>query len=314
MSLVSSDPLGPAAADGELELLRASRLGIGLMVGAMACFVFNDALVKYASQTMPAAQLIFVRGLMAVAWILLVARASGASMRIGDLGRGRVALRSTLDALATFAYLLSLFRMPIGNAIAINMASPLFITLLAIVLLRERVGLGQWLAIAAGFAGVLLLVRPATDGFNEFALLCLLGALLHALRDLVTRGIPQSVASITVTLSTATAVTLLAGGATAVQGWEPFGLFEFGLLAGASVFLAGGYYLMIRSTRTGNLSAVAPFRYSALLIARALGWIVWNEAPDPVGWTGIAVLLLAGVYLLRRPAAIPARPRLGGTA
>lgn len=182
------------------------------------------------------------------------------------------------------------------------MASPLFITLLAVVHLRERVGAGQWLAVAVGFGGVLLLVRPSSEGFNAFALLCLFATLLHALRDLLTRGIAASVSSVSVTLATATAVTALAGLATAVQGWQPFGGIEFGLLAGASVFLAGGYHLVVRSTRLGRLSAVAPFRYSALLIALAIGWIVWDEIPDSVGWLGIAMLFAAGLYLLRRQA------------
>lgn len=302
MTTASQSPVQPAGVDTLLAHSHANRRGIAFMVGAMACFVFNDALVKYASQTMPAAQLIFVRGLMAVAWIFAVARATGAVVRLSEMTRGRVAARAVLDALATFAYLLSLFQLPIGNAIAINMASPLFITLLAVLLLRERVGAFHWLAIVAGFGGVLLLIRPTADGFNAFALLCLLATLLHALRDLVTRGIAQSVASITVTLSTAIAVTLLAGVITAIQGWQGFGLFEFALLASASVFLAFGYHLMIRGTRIGQLSAVAPFRYSALLIALMIGWIIWGEVPDPVGWIGIAMLIVAGLYLLRRQA------------
>jgi len=302
MTTASPSPAQPVGVDTLLAHSHANRRGIAFMVGAMACFVFNDALVKYASQTMPAAQLIFVRGLMAVAWIFAVARATGAVVRLSEMTRGRVAARAVLDALATFAYLLSLFQLPIGNAIAINMASPLFITLLAVLLLRERVGALHWFAIVVGFGGVLLLIRPTADGFNAFALLCLLATLLHALRDLVTRGIAQSVASITVTLSTAIAVTLLAGVITSIQGWQGFGLFEFGLLASASVFLAFGYHLMIRGTRIGQLSAVAPFRYSALLIALMIGWIVWGEVPDPVGWIGIAMLIVAGLYLLRRQA------------
>jgi len=306
MSTVSPPPApaaSPAAAPSlaaGADLLRANRAGIGFIVAAMACFVFNDALVKYASQTMPSGQLIFVRGVMAIGWILLVARLTRTPVQPAALGQRPVLVRSVLDAAATFAYLLSLFQMPIGNAIAINMASPLFIALLAVVWLRERVGPAQWAAMLVGFGGVLLLVRPTVDGFNAYALLCLAGALFHALRDFTVRQIPATVSSITITLSTATAVTLVAAAVTSVNGWQPFGAFEFGLLAAASLFLAGGYHLLILATRTGELSAVAPFRYSALLVALTLGWVVWGDVPDAIAWVGIGLLIAAGLYLLRR--------------
>lgn len=300
MSAAPPTPASVAAAATDTGRLHANRAGIGYMVAAMACFVCNDALVKYASQSMPAAQLIFVRGMMTVALIALVARALGSPIRPAAALHRPVALRSAFDAAATFAYLLSLFQMPIGNAIAINMASPIFIALLAVLVLRERVGPGQWMAMLAGFGGVLLLVRPTADGFNAFALLCLAGALLHAMRDLAVRRIPAEVSSVTITLSTALAVTAVAGAATAVLGWRPFGGFEFGLLAAASVFLAAGYHLLILATRVGELSAVAPFRYSGLLVALTIGWAVWGEMPDAIGWAGIGLLIAAGLYLLRR--------------
>lgn len=280
---------------------RENRLGIVMMIAAMTCFILNDALVKYASQSMASAQLIFVRGLLAMGWILVVGRLAGAAIRPAHVAQPRVMARAAVDALATFAYLLALFRMPIGTATAIIMTAPLFITLFAVVFLRERVRLDRWLALFAGFAGVLLLVRPAGGAFDAFALLCLLGSLLHATRDVLTRRIASNVSSLSVTLSTGIAVVLLAGAGTVAQGWRSFGLGEFALLLGASLFLASGYYLMILSTRTGELSAVAPFRYSALLVALVVGWVVWGDLPDVLGWVGIAMLLAAGLYLLRVP-------------
>lgn len=282
------------------RIASANRAGIGFMVAAMTCFVCNDALVKYASQSMPAGQLIFVRGVMTVAWIALLAGATGSPIRPAAMFRGPVIARALFDAAAMFAYLLSLFRMPLGNAIAINMTSPLFITLLAALVLRERVGPGRWLAMLTGFGGVLLLVRPSTEGFNAFALLCLAGAMLHALRDLSVRWIPAEVSATTITMSTALAVVVAAGLVSAWYGWRPLTGFEFGLLAAASLFLAAAYYLLILGTRIGELSAVAPFRYSALLVALVIGRVVWGEMPDPIGWAGIGLLIGAGLYLLRR--------------
>jgi drug/metabolite transporter (DMT)-like permease len=286
----------------------ANRRGIVCMVGAMACFVTNDALVKFASQSMPSAQLIFIRGFMSVLLVLAVAHALGATARMREATRGWVAGRALVDAIATMLYLGSLFHLPIGNATAINLAAPLFMTLFAALFMAERVRGARWLAVGFGFIGVLLVIQPRAEGFNAWALVCLLGTLFHAARDLMTRRIHAGIPSILITLSTAVAVTVLSGVSSLFQGWQPFGLFEFGLLALASVFLTGGYYFIISSMRHGEMTLVAPFRYSGLLFALVLGYLVWGEVPNTLAWFGIALLIASGLYVLvsekrRRPAA-----------
>jgi len=270
------------------------------MSAAMACFIGNDSLVKYASQSMPTAQLIFVRGLMATMLVLAVARALGATRRIGDALQRPVLVRAAVDALATVLYLASLFNLPIANATAINLATPLFITLLAVIFLRENVGWRRWAAIGVGFTGVLMVIQPRAEGFNAFSLLCLAATACHAVRDLLTRRIPPGIPSILITLTTAVAVTMLAGSLSLVEGWRPFGLFELGLLALASMFLAGGYYAIIDAMRHGEVSLVAPFRYTGLLWALLLGFLIWGDAPNALAWGGISLLVGSGLYVLHR--------------
>jgi drug/metabolite transporter (DMT)-like permease len=278
--------------------LAANRRGVLAMSLAMASFVANDALVKYVSQSLPGAQLIFLRGLFATALLLTVAHAMGALPRWRDTLQRPVLRRSALDALATIVYLSALFHLPLGNATAINMATPLFITLFAVLALRERVGAARWTALATGFAGVLLVVQPRADGFNVWALLCVGGTLLHAARDLCTRFIPAQVPSILVTVATAVAVTGLSGVLSLLQGWQPLTGTHLLLLAGASVFLSGGYFLLVHSLRGGEMSVIAPFRYSGLLFALVLGWAVWGDVPNALAWVGIALLVGAGLYVL----------------
>ena len=227
-------------------------------------------------------------------------RSPGGGLRA--LGQRSVLLRATLDALATIAYLTSLFHLPLGNATAINMATPLVISLMAVLWLGELVGAARWVALAAGFAGVLLVVQPRSEGFNAYAWLCLGGTALHALRDMLTRHVPAGVPSLAVTLATAVSVTTLAGAVTLAQGWVPMGLRQLAVLAAAAVFLAAGYHLVIQATRIGELSAVAPFRYSGLLMAVAAGWLVWGDVPNALAWAGIAAIIGSGLYLLRPPA------------
>ncbi len=274
---------------------------------AMASFIANDALVKYVSESLPAAQLIFIRGLFATVLLLAVAQALGLlrSAFGHDPGALRhllhrpVLARSVVDALASLAYLASLFHLPIGNATAISMATPLFITLFAVLAWRERVGAARWLAIAGGFVGVLLIVQPVAAGFNAWALLCLLGTVLQTARDLITRAIPHSVPSVLITVATAVTITVLAGLLTAMQGWQPVTPRQLALLTAASIFLSAAYYLVIVGMRTGEMSVIAPFRYSGLLFALLVGWVVWGDVPNTLAWAGIALLVGAGLYVLR---------------
>jgi drug/metabolite transporter (DMT)-like permease len=282
---------------------QVNRRGILAMSLGMACFVVNDSLTKHVSESLPAGQLIFVRGVFATVLLALVASSLGAWRApqggLRSLAQRPVLLRAGLDAVASLTYLSSLFHLPLGNATAINMATPLVITLMAVLLLGERVTPTRWLAIGAGFAGVLLIVRPTADGFNAWALLCLLGTFLHASRDLMTRKISPQTPAILITLSTAVSVTLLAAVLGAVQGWQPMVWLHFVQLAAASVFLGIGYYLLIVAMRHGEMSLIAPFRYVGLIIALVLGWAVWGDLPDTYAWCGIALLVGAGLQILR---------------
>ncbi|WP_147282957.1 DMT family transporter [Pseudorhodoferax soli] len=276
----------------------ANRRGIWMMVGAMAGFVVNDAIVKHVSEDMPSAQLIFLRGALASLLVLGMALALGARRQLRHALHPRVAARAAVDACATVMYLLSLFHLPLGNATAINLAAPLFMVVFAVWFLKERPGAARWLAVALGFAGVLCVVQPSSEGFNAWALLCLAGTLFHATRDLLTRRIDPAIPSIVVTLSTAVAVTLLSGALSLAQGWQPFTAAQLAWLAGASVFLVAGYFLIIQCMRQGELSLTAPFRYAALLFAVVLGYVVWGDVPDAWAWCGIALLVGSGLYVV----------------
>jgi drug/metabolite transporter (DMT)-like permease len=269
------------------------------MAGAMAAFIANDTLVKYVSQSLPASELIFVRGAFATVLLTVVAGAMGTLRQVPQLAERKVVLRAAFDAFATLVYLSSLFHLPIANATAINMATPLILTLVAVVALRERVGGGRWLAIAAGFTGVLMVVQPSGAAFNGWAVLCLAGTLLHAARDFTTRLIDVRVPSILITLSTAVAVTLLSGAWGLGHAWQPITGPQFGLLAAASVLLSIGYYLLTVSMRAGEMSVVAPFRYSGLLFALVLGYLVWGDVPNALASFGIVLLVGAGIAVLR---------------
>ncbi len=277
-----------------------NRIGIAWMILGMSAFIGNDAIMKAVGERLPAAQMIVVRGAMAIALMLLVAARMGALDRIRDVARGWVLLRASCEGVGTVLYLAALFHLPLANITAINLSSPLFIVVLAKVFLQERVDRARWLAIALGFAGVLLVVQPAADGFNVYAWMCLLATLIYAFRDLLTRKISSATPSILVTLATAGVVWLMAAVVMAFQGWMPMQGRELGWLSLSSLLVSTGYYALIAAMRHGEMTVIAPFRYVGLLWAVLLGYFVWGTLPNAMGWCGIALLIGAGLYMVRQ--------------
>jgi len=288
-----------AAVNDQASRAHANHVGIVAMVVAMACFIVNDTLVKYVSQNLPAAQLIFIRSAMASLLVLAVAIATGARAHFREMTRGWVVARAALDATSTFLFLVSLFHLPLAIATSINSTLPLLVTMLAAFLIGERVRAALWLATAAGFTGVLLIVQPQSGGFDVYAIVCFVSTAIMAVRELVTRRVHDSVPSVVITLATALMVTLFAGVLSLIEGWQPIGLPDFWMLVVAAISISCGYVLVVRSTRRGDLSVVAPFRYSALLFAVIAAYLVWGEIPNVLAWCGVALLVGAGIYVLR---------------
>jgi drug/metabolite transporter (DMT)-like permease len=276
-----------------------NRRGILAMSLAMAFFIANDALVKQVSATLPGFQLIFIRGLMATGLIAIMAQAMGHLKNWRLMLNRMLWVRGVIDAVASMTFLTALFHLPLGNATAINLASPLFITAFAIYYFKERVTFQRGAFILLGFSGVLMVVQPASDGFNVYSVICVVATLLHAMRDTLTRVISLRIPVLLITLSTAIAVSIGSGVATMTQTWAPVTDANLLMLLGASVFLSLAYYFLIVAMRSGEMSLVAPFRYSGLLFALLIGYVVWDEVPNLLAWAGIALLVFSGLMILQ---------------
>ena len=277
----------------------ANRRGIACISAAMVCFVLNDMTMKKLGEALPLPQIIVMRGAVAVLLVLALAQATGATRHLALVADRRVLLRAGVDAVGSLLHLAALMHLPLANVTAINLASPLMIALIAVVLFGERPGAARWLAIGGGFGGVLLIVQPAAAGFSGWAWVCLAATLCHASRDLLTRHIGASVPALLVTLANAVCVMLAAAlWMAAGSGWQPVSAPQALLVATTAALLAAGYWLIVQGMRHGEMSVVAPFRYVGLLAALALGWLVWRDVPNALATAGIALLLGAGIYLL----------------
>ncbi|MEZ5658219.1 MAG: DMT family transporter [Burkholderiaceae bacterium] len=287
-----------------------SRIGILWMIAGMTAFIGNDAIVKSVSERLPTAQILAVRGLMAVVLIILVAWRLGALARLPMMLQRRVLERAACEGFGTLLYVSALAGLPLANATAINLAAPMFVALLAYLILDERISRSRWLAIMLGFLGVLLIIQPRPGDFNAHAWLALLATVIYSLRDILTRRIAPATPSILVTLATAATVMCFGAVSLAFIGWTPMRAGDLGLLCLASALLSTGYYAMIAAVLNGELSVVAPFRYTGLLWALVLGYIIWRHVPSLLAWAGILLLLSAGMMLLREQRRLTRRSRL----
>jgi len=271
------------------------------MAISMAGFTINDALTKTVINEMNAAQVMLVRGTFATIMIGLLAWHSGVLRSLGLIRQPLVALRAIGEVGSTLCFLAALAQMPLANVSAILQALPLAVTMGAALFLKEPVGWRRWTAIGVGFVGVLIIVRPGFDGFNSYALLALLCVGFCAMRDLITRQIPQGIPTLAVSFATALFVTI-AGGVLVVPygGWTELTVSSTSRLFGAALLLIVGYQFIIMAMRVGDISFVAPFRYTALIWALLIGWLIFGEVPDTAMLVGASIVVASGLYTLYR--------------
>lgn len=275
--------------------------GIGFMILAMLFFAATDACVKLAAEGMPKGQVLAILGAGGGTIFALWTKARGFAIWTRDLFRPSMILRNGAEITATFSFITALSTVGISLASAIVQAVPLAVTLAAIVMLRERVGWRRWGAIAAGITGVLVILRPGMSGFDFNALWAVLAVVALALRDVSTRLLPPEVPSTRIACY-------------GMSSLVPAGLFTFvlvappvamswaqgALMAGAVGFGTLGYYAMIQAMRTGEISLVAPFRFSRILFALIIGYAVFGEQVDGLTYLGAAITIGAGVYAFWR--------------
>jgi drug/metabolite transporter (DMT)-like permease len=281
--------------------MTANQRGILLMVLGMAGFAVEDMFIKLLAERLPVGEILLSLGLGGFLLFGVIAARRGLWVFSGGLLHRAVLGRNLCEMLGTFGYVLAVALSPLTTATAIFQATPLAVTMGAALFLGESVGWRRWTAIAVGFGGVLLIVRPGSEAFVPASLFALLAVVGLSGRDLFTRRIPRSIDSMLLVAWGFGAVglvglgqILVTGGAVVPTG-EEAGWFAGGLASGAA-----GYWWLTQSTRVGELSAIMPFRYSRLLFAMFIGITVFAETPD--AWTigGAGLIVASGIYSLLR--------------
>lgn len=275
--------------------------GIVFMAGAMATFTVNDSLMKAATAILPLSEAIVIRGAITLVALVILARVMGVkTLKVSPADRTLLGWRTVAELGATITFLLALRQMPLANLSAIMQSLPLAVTLGAAIALKEPVGWRRMTAIAVGFFGVLLIVRPGTDGFNIWAVVVLLSVAFVVVRDLTTRQFSHVLPSVTIAIYTSIAVTLMGLLGLGLEEWTPVPPLVFAMLAGAASMLIMGYLFIVMAMRVGDVAIVAPFRYSSLIWAILIGWLAFGEIPKGLTLLGAGIVVATGLYTYLR--------------
>ncbi|MEJ6708769.1 MAG: DMT family transporter [Amylibacter sp.] len=289
----------PAASD----TLRA----IGLMVLSMATFATADSLIKLTSNTLPGSQILTFLGIGGTLVFATITASRGIPLLSKRIIHPAVLARAVAEIVATCGFLMALTLLDFSVASSILQVAPLIVTLGAAVLLHEAVSWRRWSAVIAGLIGVLVILNPLGTDTNLLqanptgAILALIGVTGLAGRDLATRFIPKDVPN----LQAATwgfAVVIFAGGILALFGepWVSPQPMAWATLAGLVTFACIGYFAVTAAMRIGDVSAVAPFRYSRIIFAFILSVALFGETLTPRIYIGAAIIVAAGLYVWLR--------------
>jgi drug/metabolite transporter (DMT)-like permease len=280
--------------------LTENQRGAAFMTVSMAGFAVEDVFVKIAAETLPLGQVLLTMGLAGMLVFAAMARWRGEAILPPAFLSRPMLVRSAFEVTGRLFYGLAITLTALSTTSAILQATPLVVVAGAALVFRERVSLQRWLAVLIGFTGVLVILRPGSD-FSVLSLLAVVGLLGFAGRDLATRAAPvglsnRQLGALGFAMFAAAGAVLLAisGGAKVPD------LGTTTMLAAGAVFGMAGYHALTYAMRTGEVSAVTPFRYTRLVFAMILAMVLFGERPDLATWIGAALVVGSGIFALTR--------------
>lgn len=271
------------------------------MMMSMACFAVEDTFIKLLSARLPATQILFSIGFGGALITLVLAIVLNVNLADKILLNKHVISRTIADLFGALSFTSAMVLIPMSLLASILQATPLFVTLGAAILLGEKVGWRRWSAIFIGFLGVIIILQPGYGSFQLASLLGLAAVLCLALRDVVTRDMATEIPTLTVTF-----YACLAMGSAGFIAYPFFGppimptSYEAIILICAAIIGLTGYFLLVLATRKGDVSVIAPFRYSRLLFSLGLASLILGEKLTLPILLGGLLVVSSGIYTFGR--------------
>jgi drug/metabolite transporter (DMT)-like permease len=288
-----------ASGRADLPHVRRERIPLGIlyMIGATLLFAAGNAHSKWAVETYPPGEILFIRTLAGLAVVMALILPTG-GLRVFHTRRiGAHAIRGVSQTTSQMLIVIAFSLMPLAGAMAINFAAPLFATLAAAIFLREKVGLTRWLVLLVGFAGVLIITQPGAGSYTTGALFALGNAILYGSVTAGVRGMTATESAETLTVYQFLFMTALFACILPFGFKLPTSIDLLGIVLNG-VANAVGQYWWTRSLHLAPASAVTPFYYFNLVWALILGFLIWGDVPTWSLMIGSATVVASGLFLL----------------
>ena len=292
----------------------------GVLFAAAGTLIFsiNDMAIKFLSGGYALHQVILIRALVAMSFILVVIHVSERGWsQIATSRPGTHLLRVGIVMVSNVTFFVGLAAMPLADAVAVAYVSPIVVTLLSIVVLGEKVGPRRWAAIGVGMLGVIIMLRPGAGMIQPAAVLVLISAVLYASGNLLARhmGGTESAMTLSFYVQAGFIVISVAMGLWVGDGhmatddklwaflfrpwiWPPLHDWPVFLATGLSVGIGG--LMVTQAYRTAEAGLIAPFEYGGMPMAILWGVLVFGTFPDATAWVGIALICGSGLYVIWR--------------
>jgi drug/metabolite transporter (DMT)-like permease len=268
------------------------------VVIAMSMITTNDAIVKHITQVFNVGQIMFLRGaLICIIFAVVMRLRKQPVFNRQTLHRWNL-LRGLFELAATLTFLTGLSMLPIAVASTLGFSSPIFLALLAALILKEKVSLDRWIVILVGFGGVMLITNPFSGSASWAVIFPIICAFFVALRDIAIRYVPSDIPSSQVAFTNAWIVMLGGGLYSLYQGWGEADLQWYLWFIGLGGALYCGYLFLIMGSRLGELSFISPFKYISIIIAIIYGYLIWGDQPTLSMLAGAIIIVLSGIILV----------------
>jgi len=291
---MTSIPPKPPEADAPVR-------GIICMVVGTVLLASNDAVSKWLLSTLHPGDIMAWRGLASLPFIMVILKLEGARVRdLKSNAPARNGLRALLALATSVLVVISFQVLPLADALAVIFISPLMVTALSAVILKEAVGWRRWSATATGFVGAMVIVGPSFGDIGFWVLAPLGAATAAALRDIVTRPLTRIDSGPSILFWSMMASTVGGFASLPLLGATPLDATAIWLLVAAAGMLALSHRLTIAAFKLASGAIVAPLKYLALIWAGGIGYVVWGDVPTLQKTIGAAIVAVAGLYIWRR--------------
>lgn len=276
-------------------------LGGLYMLAAVLAFSINDAMAKWLAAVIPVHEILFFRSAFALLPILVLVWRAGGWRAVKTNRPWLHFARGAVGVTAMWFFYFSFANMNLADAKAILYSAPLFLTVLSIFFLSEKVGWFRWTAVAVGFTGVLLVVDPSGASLIRVgALAAVAGAILYAIAVVAIRHLSVTDSAVSISFYFTVLGTIVGLGLVLIFGWVQPTPVQFWLLVAVGITGGLGQYFMTLAFHVGEASAVAPLDYTSMAFAILLGYVIWGEVPTVQAFIGIALVVGAGLFILYR--------------